>query len=154
MCRRELELSLQVYSKEDCRGAMCLSISSLNGRSLIDLRSMATMMTPTASHFSAWRVFDFLGLQTHKLDEEGYDEVNFMARGIYHATLVNTVSPTYAREIIDQGNSAGLGGLLQHRHFDLHGILNGLDYDVWDPATDKNLASNFDYSRIEHRLLQ
>ncbi|NJN54646.1 MAG: glycosyltransferase, partial [Anaerolineae bacterium] len=47
-----------------------------------------------------WQIFDYLGLQTHSLAEEGYGEVNFMARGIYHATLVNTVSPTYAREIM------------------------------------------------------
>ena len=49
---------------------------------------------------ASWDVLNDLGVITHGLAEEKYGEVNFMARGIYHATLVNTVSPTYAREIM------------------------------------------------------
>ena len=67
-----------------------------------------------------------------------------MARGIYHATMVSTVSPTYAREIMTWEGGSGLDGLLRHRHFDVHGILNGLDYEVWNPATDRHLAAPFD----------
>ena len=59
-----------------------------------------------------------------------------MARGIYHATMINTVSPTYAREIMTP-EGGRLDGLLRYRHFDVHGILNGLDYDTWNPATDR-----------------
>ena len=80
---------------------------------------------------------------THRLDlEEGYGEVNFMARGIYHATLVNTVSPTYAREIMTPEGGAGMDELLRHRSFDVHGILNGLDYDEWNPQADQHLAAD------------
>src|SRR2546429_521555 len=46
---------------------------------------------------ASWQVFEFLGLITHALAEERFGEVNFMARGIFHATMVSTVSPTYAR---------------------------------------------------------
>jgi starch synthase len=98
-----------------------------------------------------WAIFEYLGLLTHGLHEERYGEVNFMARGIYHATMINTVSPTYAREIMGWEGGCGLDGLLRHRHFDVHGILNGLDYAVWDPAADRHLAARFDADTLERR---
>src|SRR5262249_21189491 len=48
---------------------------------------------------------------------------------------------------------ARLDGLLRHRHFDVHGILNGLDYAVWDPATDRHLAAPFDAGSLDRRRL-
>ncbi len=99
-----------------------------------------------------WHVFDYLGIQTFSLAEEAFDEVNFMARGIYHATLVNTVSPTYAREIMTPEGGSGLDALLRHRAYDLHGILNGLDYDSWNPATDTRLPHRFSAEQMSDRL--
>lgn len=99
-----------------------------------------------------WYIMDYLRIVTHGLLEEAYGEVNFMARGIYHATLVNTVSPTYAREIMTYEGGAGMDGLLRHRQYDLHGILNGLDYDEWNPATDTHLAANYDVAHLENRI--
>jgi starch synthase len=101
---------------------------------------------------SDWSILDYLGIQTHSLNEEAYGEVNFMARGIYHATMVNTVSPTYAREIMTYEGGAGLDGLLRHRAYDVHGILNGLDYDTWDPAGDPRLPHPFSASDMDGRL--
>jgi starch synthase len=98
-----------------------------------------------------WDLWDYLGLVTHGLVEEGFGQVNFMARGIYHATLINTVSPTYAREILTPDGGAGLDGLLRYRHYDVHGILNGLDVEVWDPATDRRLALPYDATQLERR---
>jgi len=104
-------------------------------------------------HQGRWnlRVFDFLGVRAQKLVEERPGEVNFMARGLYHATMINTVSPTYAREIMTRDGGYGLDGLLRYRHFDVHGILNGLDYDVWNPATDPHLCATFDANTLEKR---
>jgi starch synthase len=98
-------------------------------------------------------LFQFLGLNPHGLFEERPGEVNFMARGIHHATMISTVSPTYAREIMTRAGGGHLDGLLRHRHFDVHGILNGLDYEVWNPATDRHLAAPFDHSSLDKRLL-
>lgn len=98
-----------------------------------------------------WRVFDYLGLLTHGLAEESFGEVNFMGRGIYHATMVTTVSPNYAREIMTREGGFGLDGLLRHRHFDVHGILNGLDFTAWNPATDRRLSRTFDADRLQDR---
>jgi starch synthase len=99
-----------------------------------------------------WAIFDYLGLLTHALAEEAYGEVNLMARGIYHATLINTVSPTYAREMMSPAGGAGLDGLLRFRHYDVHGVLNGLDYEVWNPSTDTRLAQPFDADHLEDRI--
>ncbi len=99
-----------------------------------------------------WHIFDYLGIQTHAMAEEGYGEVNFMARGIYHATMVNTVSPTYAREMMTPDGGAGLHNLLRHRHYDVHGILNGLDYDEWDPGGDGRIAAHYNADHLEARL--
>lgn len=101
---------------------------------------------------TTWDIFNYMGLHTHRLAEEGYNEVNFMARGIYHATMVNTVSPTYAYEITTPPGGAGLDSLLRHRQFDLHGILNGIDYDVWDPLADGRIASPFNVKKMKNRL--
>lgn len=98
-----------------------------------------------------WSIFDYLGLATHSLAEEAYGEVNFMARAIYHGTMVNTVSPTYAREIMTPDGGAGLDSLLRYRSFDLHGILNGIDVDTWDPATDARLTHHFDAETLDNR---
>ena len=99
-----------------------------------------------------WQIFDYLGIWTHSLVEESYGEVNFMARGIQHATMINTVSPTYAKEILTGEGGAGLDGLLQHRSYDVHGILNGLDYAIWDPAIDPRLVATFSPNQLKDRL--
>jgi starch synthase len=93
----------------------------------------------------------YLGIDSPRLIEEGPDEVNFMARGIFHATMITTVSPTYAGEILTPQYGERLDALLRYRHFDVHGILNGLDYDVWNPATDRHLAAPFDAGSLAAR---
>ena len=102
---------------------------------------------------SSRRVARYLGVDpTPMLEERGWEEINFMARGIHHATLVNTVSPTYAREIMTPAGGNGLDALLRSRHFDVHGILNGLDTEVWNPATDAKLTVNFDAAHLSERV--
>lgn len=102
---------------------------------------------------SDWNIQNYLGISPYSLDEEGYGEVNFMARAIFHATMINTVSPTYSREILSPSGGAGLDGLLRHRSYDVHGILNGLDYQEWNPATDARLASTFDSEELAKRQI-
>ncbi len=102
---------------------------------------------------SDWKIFNYLGMQSFSLAQEAHGEVNFMARGIHHATLINTVSPTYAREITTAEMGAGLDGLLRSRSFDLHGILNGIDYSVWSPEEDTALVQNYDIDTLDEKVL-
>ena len=94
----------------------------------------------------------YLGIGGGPLWDEHAGEVNLLARALFHATMINTVSPTYSREILTREGGAGLDGLLRYRHFDVHGILNGLDADVWNPATDPRLAARYTAHRLDLRL--
>ncbi len=83
-----------------------------------------------------WEYFTFTRL-------EYWDHVGFLKGGILYADAVNTVSPRYAKEILTPEHGAGLQGVLAHRRRELSGILNGIDYNEWNPATDRFLPENF-----------
>ena len=68
-----------------------------------------------------------------------------------HADLLTTVSPTYAKEILGPEYGMGLDNHLRARHGRLIGILNGVDYDEWDPAIDPHIAER--YSSEHHKFL-
>jgi len=74
---------------------------------------------------------------------EFYGNVSFLKAGIRFSDRVTTVSPSYAREIMTPEFGCGLDGFLRHRSNDVSGILNGVDYDVWNPSHDKHLAAHF-----------
>jgi starch synthase len=128
-----------------------LAISGQHDGRYANLPSVYTIHNLMHQGTAAWNVFPYLDLRTHSLREEKPGQVNFMARGIYHATMITTVSPGYAREIMTYEGGCGLDSLLRHRHFDVHGILNGLDYEVWDPATDPHLVAPFDAGTLDKR---
>lgn len=69
---------------------------------------------------------------------------NFMKAGIVYADRVTTVSPTYAGEIMTEYFGEGLNWLLQSMAYKVSGILNGIDVDSYDPATDKYIAAHYD----------
>ena len=69
--------------------------------------------------------------------------INFLKTGLLYADAVTTVSPTYAREILGDEYGMGLNHLLRERGGSLVGILNGVDYNEWNPATDSLLPANF-----------
>ncbi len=77
---------------------------------------------------------------------------NFMARGITYSDVITTVSPTYAQEIMTGEYGERLDGLLRSRRNRVTGILNGIDTAAFDPATDTNLAANFDATNVSPKL--
>lgn len=77
------------------------------------------------------------------LDNHGDSYVNFMARGIRYADIVSTVSPTYAQEILTPEGGQQLDELLRTREDLVAGIINGIDYDLFDPARDPQIAANY-----------
>ena len=74
---------------------------------------------------------------------EDHGMLNPFKGGLYHATMLSTVSPNYAAEIRTPEFGAGLHEVMNFRGADLVGILNGIDEAVWDPATDPNLETTF-----------
>jgi starch synthase len=83
------------------------------------------------------RFFSPAGLEFH-------GQLCFMKAGLKFADRVSTVSPSYAREIATAEFGHGLDGVIRGRDGDVHGILNGIDTAVWDPATDTALATPYD----------
>ncbi|MBY0338818.1 MAG: glycogen synthase GlgA [Acetobacteraceae bacterium] len=91
-------------------------------------------------------VFPLLGLPGVAYATQGleyYGGVGFLKAGLWYADALTTVSPTYAAEIQTPAQGMGLDGLLRGRAGALAGILNGLDTEAWDPATDPHLVSHF-----------
>ena len=80
---------------------------------------------------------------------EYWGRISFLKAGIVFSRLITTVSPTYAREIQAPELGFGFDGILRDRAADLVGILNGIDYDQWDPARDPHLPEPFDASRLD-----
>jgi starch synthase len=82
---------------------------------------------------------------------EYYGGIGFLKAGLALADRVTTVSPTYAAEIRTPEFGMGLDGLLRLRAHAVSGILNGLDTQVWNPATDPSLAQNYDAGSLDRR---
>ena len=80
----------------------------------------------------------------HPGEFEHFGTMNLTKAALYHSTALSTVSPTYAREIQTSAYGFGLDGVLRSRGTDLFGILNGIDTEEWNPATDPHLAARFD----------
>ncbi len=85
----------------------------------------------------------------HARSLEAHDGINLLKGGIYHSTLVTTVSPRYAREIQTPEGGEGLDGALRDRRGDVIGILNGIDDEVWSPTADRYTAAPFDAEDLD-----
>ncbi|MEK7611991.1 MAG: glycogen/starch synthase [Patescibacteria group bacterium] len=78
-------------------------------------------------------------------------KVNGMRRGIIHADAVSTVSPTYAREIMTPEYGELLDDLLRERRSRVYGIMNGIDYDNYNPELDEYLSETYDVTSLNLR---
>jgi len=83
---------------------------------------------------------------------EFYGQINLLKGGLVFGTLLNTVSPTYAREIQTGEFGHGLDGVLRHRRSDLFGVVNGVDYTQWNPATDLHLPRRYNAAAMDGKL--
>ncbi|WP_227268618.1 glycogen synthase GlgA [Roseobacter weihaiensis] len=93
-----------------------------------------------------------LGLQATLYVPDGleyYGNIGFLKGGIAYADKITTVSPTYAREIMQPAFGMGLEGVLRARQRDVCGILNGIDTEVWNPENDAYLAQAYSAKRLK-----
>lgn len=84
---------------------------------------------------------------------EFYGGVSFMKGGLNYADVITTVSNTYKEEIQTPFFGERLDNVLRMKREKLVGILNGIDYDSLDPATDKQIFQNFDHNSIEKKVV-
>lgn len=97
---------------------------------------------------------DALRLPADGFSSDGFEfwgQINMLKAGIVAADKINTVSPTYARELTTPEFGMGLDGVLTGRRNDLSGILNGIDTVAWDPSTDPTLSAKFKTPRGKAR---
>jgi 1,4-alpha-glucan branching enzyme len=96
-------------------------------------------------HFPAHQ-WDLLGLDRNLFTPrhmEFYGKINFLKGGLVFADAITTVSSTYSQEIQTPEHGFGLDGLLRARAAHLVGVMNGADYQTWDPQTDPLIAANY-----------
>ena len=84
---------------------------------------------------------------------ESRDGLNLLQAGIHNADILTTVSQTYAEEIQTPEFGCGLDRLLRHRAPDLFGVLNGMDYQVWNPETDLHIPANYSHEDLAGKAL-
>ncbi len=97
-------------------------------------------------------VEDVLGIPNSDFSILEYDDcVNMLKSAIETANRVTTVSPTYAQEILDPWFSSGLDGILRERQWKLSGILNGIDTNSYNPATDPDIYQNYTVDNISKK---
>ncbi len=80
--------------------------------------------------------------------------MNMMKAAIVYSDAITTVSPTYAEEILTDAYGEGLQSILKMRRYDLYGILNGIDYDAINPATDPAIAFNYDATDVKEKKVE
>ena len=104
-------------------------------------------------HFPA-SIFGTLGLPAAAFSIDGveyFGGVGFLKAGLQCCDAISTVSPTYAREIMTVDDGMGLDGLLRARSHLVHGIVNGIDTDIWNPAEDAHIAQTYTVKHLARR---
>ena len=104
--------------------------------------------------FASWD-FGMLGLPDAAFGLHGleyYGGLGYLKGGLVCADAITTVSPSYAEEICTPAFGMGMQGLLHDRHHALHGIANGIDTAVWNPAVDDALAQSYDARSLGRRV--
>jgi starch synthase len=102
----------------------------------------------------SWKAFKRLGLPTNFWSTEAmefHNQFSFIKGGLVFADWITTVSPTYAKEIRTKEFGCGLEGLLEHRKDNLTGIVNGVDYAVWNPGRDLHIPVQFNQRSLFHK---
>lgn len=82
---------------------------------------------------------------------QALEKINFAKRGILYADVLNTVSEKYAEELLTPDLGQGLEKILKRRQKDFFGIINGIDYSVFNPALDKNIYFNYDWDSLRRK---
>lgn len=127
---------IPVYLKTLYRGTPCLSMTA----TVYTVHNLGYqgLFWHLDMHLTGlgWELFTPEGIEFH-------GKINFMKAGLIFSDVITTVSKAYSKEIQTEEFGHGLEGVLIQRRKDLFGIINGIDYDEWDPAKDADIAANF-----------
>ncbi len=144
MAVAEMLREFDVVHAHDWQGALLPLLRNLGwfkARTVYTIHNLAYQGTWGSDDFFAWTRIPGEAYYMGGLEHRG--AVNLMKSGTVNADAVTTVSPRYAWEICTPEVGEGLDGILREQRWKLHGILNGLDTEYWNPATDKYLAHHY-----------
>lgn len=125
------------------------------GGALANVKTVLTVHSFAHQGVFPQEAFGWLGLPAPAFGVEGFEfhgKVSFLKGGMKAADVVTTVSPTYAREVATAERGEGLEGVVATLKVPLVGIVNGVDYSVWNPATDSSLEGRFDAEDASNKL--
>lgn len=121
-----------------------------------DIKSMFTIHNLLYQGMFPKEILELFGLSDDHFTPEGlefYGKVNYMKGGLLFSDIITTVSKSYATEIQMPYYGEKLEGVLQKRKDVLYGIVNGIDYEEYDPASDKNIFQLYDNKSLENKLV-
>lgn len=118
-----------------------VTIHNLRFQGVWDIKTMKALTGFSASLFTPDKL-------------EFNKDANMLKGGLVYADYITTVSDTYANEIQTPYYGEGLNGLLSARHFDMQGIVNGIDYEVYNPETDSKIYTNYSKSDFRKKKSQ
>jgi len=124
-------------SQQESRPATVFTIHNMAYLGLFPLDTIELLDMP--QEWNTWEQLEF-----HK-------QLSFMKGGLVFSDQINTVSPTYAKQICTAKYAYGLEGLLQHRKNALSGILNGVNYAQWNPNKDTHIVKNYSLKTLENK---
>jgi starch synthase len=130
-------LAPALLDEEEARPATVFTVHNLAYQGLFPFTSFTRLSLP--KQFWSYRALEFHG------------QLSFIKGGLVYADRINTVSPTYAHEIQGDEFGCGLQGLLSLRRSRLSGILNGIDTEQWNPATDRRIAKTYDTQSLSDK---
>lgn len=138
---------IPVYLKTEFQGDMffwdmksIITIHNLKFQGVWDIKTMQGITGLPAALFTPDKI-------------EFKKDANMLKGGLVYADYITTVSDTYAGEIQTAEYGEGLNGLLSARHYDMQGIVNGIDYSVYNPATDEKIDVNYDASNFRKKKI-
>lgn len=151
---RLLELKVDLIHANDWQTGLIPAYLKIEYRGLPGYEQIATLLTIHNMAYQGqfwhwdmlltgldWKYFNWQQM-------EFYGKLNLLKTGLVFADAINTVSPNYAEEIQTSEQGCGLEGVLRHRRHVLSGIINGVDYRVWNPATDPHIAERYDEETV------
>lgn len=121
-----------------------------NAKSVLTIHNMAYQ------GISPKEKFKYLGIDKKYFDRkyfEYYDKINLLKAGIVFSDMVTTVSPTYAKQIKTPKYGCGLEGALIEKDRNVIGILNAIDYDVWNPNIDESIYKKYSPTSLENKIV-
>ena len=151
---RLLDLPVDLLHANDWQTALLPAYLKIEYRHLPRYQQIATLLTVHNIAFQGqfwhwdmlltgldWKYFNWRQMEFH-------GKLNLLKTGMVFADSINTVSPRYAQEIQSSPLGCGLEGVLQHRRDVLSGILNGMDANEWNPASDPHLPARYDAESV------